>query len=197
MQHRNPPSNLANEFHIVLDHDEAALSFQAEQQLARALGLFATAMSAGFVLLTVTALGPLDLDEHSVLPLDVWWLASVWLTVRAIGTDDFGSRREWLGSLLAYQLVLAAPLGLYTVIEALDGSSDAAAALVGGVAAGGFWFGRRETLRRVMGAAAFCFVVAAWYWGVERGGALGAVFALVCAAGALFWISGRTGGSEP
>jgi hypothetical protein len=48
-------------------------------------------------------------------------------------------------------------------------------------------------LRSLMGASALAFIAPIWYWGVERGGALGAVAALAVTAALLFWMSGRIG----
>ena len=38
---------------------------------------------------------------------------------------------------------------------------------------------------------------AAWYYGVDRGGVLGAVAALAATAALLFWLSARLGQLEP
>ena len=65
--------------------------------------------------------------------------------------------------------------------------------LVGGGGVAAFAYGNTRGLRPVIGAAAVAFGAAGWDWGVERGGALGAVFALALTAALLFWISGRTG----
>jgi hypothetical protein len=42
-----------------------------------------------------------------------------------------------------------------------------------------------------MAASTVAFIVGLWVWAVDRGGALGAVVALVATAGLLFWVSGR------
>lgn len=157
------------------------------------LNAFVTAISAGFVLIGLTAVGPFNLDDSAILPLDIWLLIAVVLTVRAIGMDAFGDRRAWLAQLLAYQVILGIPFGFYTALEMLDGPPELAFLLVSGGGVAAFVYANRRGLRPVLGAAALAFVVGVWYWGVERGGALGAVFALALTAAALFWISGRTG----
>jgi hypothetical protein len=158
-----------------------------------ALNAFVTAISAGFVLIGLTAVGPLNLQDEAVLPLDLWLLLAVFLTARAIGSDDYGDRRAWLAKLFSYQVLLWVPFGFYTALELLDGPAELAVILVGGGGVAAFVYGNTRGLRPVIGAAAFAFVSAVWYWGVERGGALGAVFALALTAALLFWISGRSG----
>jgi len=158
-----------------------------------ALNAFVTAISAGFVLIGFTAVGPFDLQDEAVLPLDLWLLVAVVLTVRGISDDDLGPRRAWLGQLLAYQVVLWILFGFYTALEMLDGPPELAVLLVGGGGVLAFIYGNRQTLRPVIAASALAFVVSVWYWGVERAGALGAVLALGLTAAILFWISGRTG----
>jgi len=160
------------------------------------LNAFVTAISAGFVLIGLTAVGPLALEEEAVLPLDLWLLVAVALTVRALAADEFGHRRVWLAKLLSYQLLLWIPFGFFTALRTFGGPPELAVLLVGGAGVAAFLYANRRGLRPVIGSAAFAFVSAVWYWGVERGGALGAVFALVLTAGALFWISGRTGEAD-
>lgn len=160
------------------------------------LNAFVTAMSAGFVLVGFTAVGPWALEEEAVLPLDLWLILAVALTVRALAADEFGHRRAWLAKLLSYQIVAWIPLGFFTALRVIDGPPEAAVLLVGGAGVAAFLYAQRRSLRPVIGSAALAFVSAVWYWGVERGGALGAVFALVLTAAALFWISGRTGEAD-
>jgi len=157
------------------------------------LNAFVTAISAGFVLIGLTAVGPLDLGEKAVLPLDLWLLLAVVLTLRALADDELGYPRAWLAKLLSYQVLLWIPLGFFTALQTLDGPPELAVLLVGGAGVAAFLYANRRGLRPVIGSASLAFVSAVWYWGVERGGALGAVFALAMTAGALFWISGRTG----
>ncbi|MEX2465271.1 MAG: hypothetical protein WD995_00070, partial [Gemmatimonadota bacterium] len=102
----------------------------------------------------------------------------------------------WLAKLLSYQVLLWIPFGFYTALEALDGPPELAFLMVGGGGIAAFGYANSRGLRPVLGAAALAFVAAVWYWGVERGGALGAVLALTLTAAALFWISGRTGSPD-
>jgi hypothetical protein len=160
------------------------------------LNAFVTAISAGFVLIWLTAVGPFGMDDAAVLPLDLWLLVAVALTVRALRSEAFGDQRVWLAKLLSYQVILWIPFGFYTALEMLDGPPELALLLVGGGGVAAFAYANTRGLRPVLGAAALAFVAGVWYWGVERGGALGAVFALTLTAAALFWISGRTGSPD-
>lgn len=62
---------------------------------------------------------------------------------------------------------------------------------MGGAGVAGFLHADRHDLRTLMAVSALAFIAAPWYWGVERGGALGAALALFATAGVLFWLSGR------
>jgi hypothetical protein len=89
-------------------------------------------------------------------------------------------------------------LGFVTALEALDGPPELPLLLVGGAGVAAFAYAhdrRQASLRALMAAAALAFIAPIWYWGVERGGALGAVAALVVTAAVLFWMSGRIGPS--
>lgn len=160
------------------------------------LNAFVTAVSAGFVLIWLTAVGPFGMDDAAILPLDLWLLTAMALTVRALGSEAFGDQRVWLAKLLSHQVVLWIPFGFYTALEMLDGPPELALLLVSGGGVAAFAYANTRGLRPVLGAAALAFVAGVWYWGVERGGALGAVFALTLTAAALFWISGRTGSPD-
>ena len=161
-----------------------------------ALNAFVMAIVAGFVLVTLTGIGPLGLREAAVWPLDVWLVLAAGLAVWGIEKGPESLSREWLGSLLAYLLLAWIGLGFFTALEALDGPAELPLLLVGGVGVAAFIYANGRGLRPLMGAAALAFIAPLWYWGVERGGALGAVAALVATAGILFWVSGRIGPKE-
>jgi hypothetical protein len=160
-----------------------------------AFNAFITAMFGGFLLIALTAVGPLDWNDQTVLPLDLWLVLTVALTVRGIAHDD-GRRREWLASLLACLLLVWIPLGFHTALEALDGPPELPLLLVGGAAVAGFVYATRHGFRHLTWASAVAFTAPLWYWGVDRGGAIGAVLALAATAGLLFWMAGRTGRAE-
>jgi hypothetical protein len=156
-----------------------------------ALNAFVAAVYAGFFLVMMTGVGPLGLDQSVVIPLDLWLFLVVALTLWGIHLAPPGLRRDWFGSQLAWAIVMWIPLGMYTALEALDGSSEVALVLVGGAAVAGFVYAVRFRVRPVLVASAIAFIAATWYWAVDRGGALGAVLALGATAVALFRLSGR------
>jgi hypothetical protein len=160
------------------------------------LNAFVMAMLAGFALVWLTALGPLDLDEDSVWPLDVWLGMSAALAVWGIERGPAGLRRAWLDKVLAWLLVAWVIFGFYTALEALDGPPELPLVLVGGAGVVAFLYANARGFRSLMGAAALAFIAPLWYWAVDRGGALGGVAALAATAGLLFWLSGKTGRKE-
>jgi hypothetical protein len=162
-----------------------------------ALNAFVTAMTAGFVLVATTALGPLDLSDQAVWPLNAWLALAAALAVRGIERGPDAVPRGQLGQLLAYLLLVWIVLGFATALEALDGPPELPLLLVGGAGVAAFTYAHARSgdvsLRSLMGASALAFIAPIWYWGVERGGALGAVAALAVTAAVLFWMSGRIG----
>ena len=160
------------------------------------LNAFVMAMLAGFVLVATTALGPLDLSEDAIWPLDVWLGVTVALTLWGVRRGPPGLSREWLGRLLAWLLCVWIGFGFHTALEALDGPSELPLLLVGGAGVAAFVYASGKGFRSLMGAAALAFIVPLWYWAVERGGALGAVAALAATAALLFWLSGRIGAAD-
>ena len=95
---------------------------------------------------------------------------------------------------MTFLMLLWIPFGLITAVETLDGPPEAALILVGLAGVVGFVYAVRVEIRGLMAASALAFIVSLWYWGVERGGTLGAVMALVATAGILFWVSGKAAG---
>ncbi len=155
------------------------------------LNAFVLAMLAGFVLVGLTAVGPLSLTDNSVVPLDVWLGACVGLTLWGIHRAPAGLRKAWFERLLALEVLAWIPFGLITVEGPLDGGPALAVLLVGGAGVGAFLHGDRHGFGNVMMAAAACFIVPVWWWAVDAGGALGGVAALLFTAVVLFWASGR------
>jgi hypothetical protein len=158
-----------------------------------ALNAFVMAMFGGFFLIAWTGLGVLRLSNEVLYPLDLWLALTVALTLWGIHAAPDGLRREWFGQLLALLMLTWIPFGLLTAYETIDGPAELALLLVAGVGGAGFVYGNREEIRALMAASTLAFVTALWVWAVDRGGALGAVAALVVTAALLFWISGRTG----
>lgn len=161
-----------------------------------ALNAFVSAVYAGFVLVCVTALGPLGMREDAVFALDLWLALVAWLTLWGIHQAPPGLRRDWFGRQLAFAVVAWIPLGFFTALVAMDGPPELAVMMVGGAGVAAFLYADRTGAWWVMAASALAFVSALWYWGVERAGALGAVMALGVTAALLFWLSGHWGGTD-
>ncbi len=166
-----------------------------------ALNAFVTAMTAGFALVATTALGPLDLSDQAVWPLNAWLALTVGLSLWGLERGPSAVPRGHLARLLAYLLLAWIVLGFVTALDALDGPPELPLLLVGGAGVAAFAYAQdRSTdtnLRGLMAVAALAFIAPIWYWGIERGGALGAVAALVATAAILFWLSGRMGHTSP
>ncbi|MGE0160910.1 MAG: hypothetical protein AB7T31_16015 [Gemmatimonadales bacterium] len=161
------------------------------------LNAFVTGMLAGFALVTMTALGPLDLSDQAVWPLDAWLALATGLALWGIERGPGAVPRDQLAQLLGYLLLAWIVLGFVTALEALDGPPELPLLLVGGAGVAAFAYAHARSedagFRTLMGMSALAFIAPIWYWGVERGGALGAVAALVVTAAVLFWMSGRMG----
>jgi len=158
-----------------------------------ALNAFVASLYAGFVLVTLTAAEPLDLQESAAYPLDAWFFLVVGLTLWGIHRAPPGLRRDWFEDQLALAVLAWIPLAFFTALEAMESGPDLPLVLIGSGAVAGFVYADRFRIRTVLGASAVAFVVAVWYWGVERAGAPGAVLALALTATLLFWLSGRMG----
>ena len=158
-----------------------------------ALNAFVASMYAGFVMVVLTAAEPLNMQAEVAYPLDAWLLLVVGLTIWGMHRAPAGLRRDWFEDQLALAMLAWIPMSFFTALEAMDGPPELPLALIGGAATVGFLYADRCRLRRVLGTSAVAFIVAVWYWAVERAGALGAVLALAVTAALLFWLSGRTG----
>lgn len=161
-----------------------------------ALASFVSAVYAGFVLLLLTGVGPLDMGADAVYPLDLWLLGVAALTLWGIHRAPEGLRRDWFSRQLGGVVLLWIPLGFATALEALDGPPELALVLVGSAGVASFLYADRFRTRPVMLPSALTFLAAIWYWGEERAGPLGVVAALGLTALLLFWLSGRWGGRE-
>jgi hypothetical protein len=158
-----------------------------------ALNAFTAALYAGFVLVVLTGDQPLDLQEDVAYALDVWLILVAGVTLWGIHRAPPGLRRDWFEDQLALAMLAWIPLSFFTALEAMESGPEVPLALIGVVGVAGFIYADRYRIRGVLATSALSFVVAVWYWGVERAGALGAVIALAVTAGLLFWLSGRIG----
>lgn len=159
------------------------------------LNAFIAAIVAGFVLVAWTSVEVLSMGDDVMYPLDAWLALAAALTLwgRHAGPEDL--RRDWFGGLLTMLMLLWSPFGFLTALETMNGPPELALLMIGGVGATGFVYGNSEGLRALMGASVLAFVLALWWWAVERGGALGAIAALAATAGLLFWVSGKVAAS--
>jgi hypothetical protein len=162
-----------------------------------ALNGFVTTLYAAFVLIVLTAQGPLGLEERVIYPLDVWLALVVALTLWGIHRAPPGLRREWFGRQLAYAFLLWIPMGLFTVAEAMRAPPELALVVVGGVGVAGFPYALRYRARRVLITSSLTFIAGVWFWAQDRGGALGSVLVLAVMAAVLFRYSGRLHGLGP
>jgi hypothetical protein len=158
-----------------------------------AVGSLVAGLFAGMILVLLTGLGPLDRGDGAILGLDLWYALVVGLTVWAIHQPDEALRRSWYPAVLAWLVVIWIPVSFATLSGWLD-VDDAVVALIqaaGGAVAIGY--GMKTGFRSVTYAGCAVLVIAAFWFGIEESGALGAVLALAFAAGLLFWIAGRIG----
>jgi hypothetical protein len=161
-----------------------------------ALNAFAAALYAGFVLVGLTAGVALDMADDTVWALDAWMALVVGLTLWGIHRAPPALQREWFQRQLAWCVVLCVPLVFGTTMEALQTSVEVTALAAGVLGGVSMAYGLRREERAMLLAGCFALLVAAWYYGVERGGLLGAVAALAATAALLFWLSARLGQSD-
>jgi hypothetical protein len=158
-----------------------------------ALNAFVTALYAGFLLVTITALGPLELEEQVVYPLNLWLLLIAALTLWGIHAAPPALQREWYERQLGVVMLAEIPLLMTTTIQVWDAAAEVTALLVGALGALGLWYSIREGARSTLMASCLAVFVGAWFYGIDRGGALGVVLALAASAALLFWVSTRVG----
>jgi hypothetical protein len=171
---------------------------RGEPEEAWALNAFVAALYSGLVIVFFTALGPLNLSSDAVWALDVWLAIVAALTLWGTHRAPPALQRGWFGEQLALCVLFAIPFAFYTVLEALDldGTglgTEVAALVVGGIGGLAMTYGLAQEERSVLIAGCIALLSAAWYYGIDRGGALGAVAALAATAALLFWLSARLG----
>lgn len=160
------------------------------------LNAFITAMGIGFVLVALTAAGPLSLTDGTWLAMDVWWALSLGLTVWGLERGGPLFERPAFERLLALQVVGWIVLGLGTAHETFDGGPALGTLMVSGFAVLAFLYSDPRRLDSVMLSSAVAFVIPIWWWAIDAAGALGGIAALVGTAALLFWAAGRRGSAE-
>lgn len=160
------------------------------------LNVFVMSLYVGLVLMLATAAGPLELEEDSLWAADVWLLVVTGLSLWGLHRAPPALQRDWFENQLALCVLASIPMGFATSLELLHATPEGAAALVGGTGVLGLIYAVVYASSPVLGVSSLTLVVAAWYYGVERAGALGAVLALAFTAALLIWLSVRLGRPE-
>jgi hypothetical protein len=155
-----------------------------------ALYAFVTAMYAGFVLITLTGLGPFDLETKAVYPMDVWLLGIVALALWGVHAAPPALQRGWYERHLALAVLISIPL-IYQTFE--WSRAEVGSIVVAAAGALALHYSIRTGARATLYASCFAIVVGAWVFGVDQAGAIGVVLALAASAAFLFWVSTRVG----
>ncbi len=157
----------------------------------RTLNAFTVSLYAGYPMAALTAAGPLELGDETLLALDAWLLLVTLLALWGVHRAPATLRSARHGLHLATSVLLAIPLGFGTALEVLDLPPPGAAAVVAGAGAAGLWYGLSQGARPLVLCSCATVVSAAWYLGVDAGERLGTVLALAFTAGLLFWVATR------
>lgn len=159
------------------------------------LNLFMALLYAGLVLAFLTGDIIWDLEAMVMIPMDLWLITVAGISVWALREEVPGHlRRDWYERQLAYSVLLAIPFAFITMLETLDLGTTPTALTVAGIGAAGLWYSLPRGLRGVLLASCLALLIAAWYYGAEMAGALGAVLALVAMSVILFWGAWKVGG---
>ena len=162
----------------------------------RTLYAFAVSLYAGYPMAGMTAAGPLELGEETLLALDAWLLLVTVLALWGIHRAPAALRSARYRWHVAASVLLAIPLGFGTTLEMYDLPPLGAAAAVAGAGACGLAYGLRTDARVLVLCSCATVVSAAWYLGVDAGDRLGTVLALAFTAALFFWVATRLGGGK-
>ena len=166
---------------------------RAEAVSRRTLYAFAVCLYAGYPLAGMTAAGPLELGDETLLALDAWLLLVTALALWGIHRAPSTLRSARYSLHLAASVLLAIPLGFATALELYDLPALGAAAVVAGAGACGLSYGLGRDARTLVLCSCATIVCAAWYLGVDAGERLSAVLALAFTGGLFFWVATRLG----
>lgn len=169
---------------------------RSTEEVDRRLYALLVALYAGLALVVVTAVGPLGMEQDVVWAVDAWWAGVTALALWAVHRAPASLRREWYGGQLAVSVLLAIPLVFWSLLGGLEWNAMPTALVLGAVGASAIAYGLAQEADGVLRSGAVAVVAAAWYFGVESAGALGAVLALLFTAAVLFWVSVRVGARE-
>lgn len=159
----------------------------------RSRGLVALGVSfwAGLLLAFFTGVGPLDMSEEAVYPMDLWALIMTAVTLWGLHGAPAHFRRDVYEANLAGMVAVLGLLAMFTAGEVwnLDAEGAAAAAVTVGLMALGY--GLRQDTPAVLVVGGLVALFGTWVFAVESAGALGGAGALLVSAAVLFWISSR------
>ncbi len=166
---------------------------RAESVSRRALYAFAVSLYAGYPMVGMTAVGPLELDDNALLALDVWLLVVTALALWGIHRAPAALRSARYVYHIAASVLLAIPLGFGTTLGVYELPPLGAAAVIAAAGAAGLWYGLARDARVLVLCSCATILSAAWYLGVDEGERLGTVLALAFTAILFFWVSTRLG----
>lgn len=156
------------------------------------LGVFTSFLYAALVLVMFSAIVGWDMKRMAVVPMDIWLLIVVGLSVWGM-QDSVPEhlRQEGYERQLAYCVILWIPFGFFTTLVSMRSGPTEAALVVAAGGGLGLWFALLRGSAGVLAASCLVLLAAAWYYGSAKAGALGAVLALAVMAAVLFWASSR------
>jgi hypothetical protein len=159
------------------------------------LNLFMALLYVTPVLLVFTGELVWNLDERVIYPLDLWLIAVAGLSLWALqDSAPVHLPKDWYERQLAYAILVGIPFALMTTLEVLETSPHVVALSVAVIGGLGLWFAIPKGSRPVLITSCIALLIAAWYYGAEMAGALGAVVALTVMSGVLFFGASRIRG---
>ncbi|MFC1575258.1 hypothetical protein ACFL5A_01250 [Gemmatimonadota bacterium] len=183
---------------MVLGLGWLALKIRDPEGPAWVLNTFVALLYASMVLVGFSGEILWEMEEFTIIPLDVWLLIVAGLSLWGLQDQvPVHLKRDWYERQLAYCVLLGVFFAFITTLEAMKMGPNTAALTVGSIGGLGLWFSLPRGSRPVLIASCLALLIAAWYYGAEKAGALGQVLALSLMAGVLFWGSSRVGGSSP
>jgi hypothetical protein len=159
------------------------------------LDTFLALLYASLILIFISGEVLWDLESFIIIPADVWLLTVAGISVWALQEGvPVHLQRDWYERQLAYCIVLAIPFTFMTTLEAMKAGPTTSALTVAAIGGAGLWYSIPRGMRWVLATSCLALLIAAWYYGAEKAGALGAVLALFGMSVILFWGSFKLGG---
>jgi hypothetical protein len=159
------------------------------------LDTFLALLYASLILIFISGEVLWDLESFIIIPADVWLLTVAGISVWALQEGvPVHLQRDWYERQLAYCIVLAIPFTMMTTLEAMRAGPTTTALTLAAIGGAGLWYSIPRGMRWVLATSCLALLIAAWYYGAEKAGALGAVLALTGMSVILFWGSFKLGG---